>query len=93
MVALLLALLGAFFYSACGSPSDSAAFTTYAFQRTRALTGKGTAALNLACPSSRGAPDGLPLRGALPLAASMPRSLFGLLIVKFSAFSHLHLPG
>ena len=59
--------------SAGGSPSDRAAFTTYALQRIRALTVKGTAALIPTRPSFRDAPGGIPLRGALPLAASMPR--------------------
>ena len=59
--------------SAGGSPSDRAAFTTYALQRIRALIVKGTASHNVARPPSRDAPKGIPLRGDLPLAASMPR--------------------
>ena len=47
-----IGFIGRLSYSAGGSPSDRAAFTTYALQRIRALTVKGTAALIRTRPSS-----------------------------------------
>ena len=60
-------------YSAGGSLSDRLAFVTFALQRIRALTVKGTAEIILSRPFSRDAPGGVPLRGEFPLASSMPR--------------------
>ena len=80
-------------HSAGGSPSDRAAFTTHVLQRFRALTAKGSAAVILARPSSRGAPGDIPLLVALTLAASVPGAPLGLFVAKLPPFSHLHLLG
>ena len=60
-------------YAAAGSTTDRAAYVTYALQRLRALTVKGVAQIILSRPSSRDAPGGTALRGAFPLAPSLPR--------------------
>ena len=60
-------------YLAGASPSDRTAFTTYAQQRIRALTVKGTAEVILARLPSRDSPCGAAPRDSVPLAASMPR--------------------
>ena len=52
-----------------GSLSDRLAFVTFALQRIRALTVKGTAEIILSRPFSRDAPGGVPLRGEFPSAS------------------------